>query len=75
MFWSRRRRKPLPAPQESSQEDIERAKREAAAARDQLHRVQEQEPGVETAAEKLTRVRRENNIGPRFWDAVSQRRA
>ena len=75
MFWSRRHRKARPAPQGSSPEDIERARREAEAARMQLHQVEAQAPRVETAAEKLTRIHRENNIGPRFWAAVGQRRA
>ena len=75
MFWSRRHRKTPPAPKGSSPEDIERAKREADAARAQLHQVEAQAPQVETAAEKLVRIHRENNIGPRFWAAVGQRRA
>lgn len=75
MFWSRRHRKTPPAPKGSSPGDIERAKREAKAARDMLHQVEAQAPKVETAAETLTRMHRENNIGPRFWAAVGQRRA
>jgi len=79
VFWSRRRhRRPAPVPDppaETTQENIERAKEEARSARDQLRKVELQAPAVETAAEKLQRIQRENNIGPRFWEALGQRRA
>jgi hypothetical protein len=75
VFWSRRRHRTPPAPQGSTPEDVERARREAQRAREQLHRVEAQAPQAESAAETLTRLRRENNIGPRFWAALGQRRA
>jgi hypothetical protein len=40
-----------------------------------LHQVEARKPEVETAAEELIRFHRENNIGPRFWAAMGQRRA
>jgi hypothetical protein len=56
-------------------EDIERAAQEAERSRATLHRVQAQTPEVETTAQHLERKLRENNIGPRFWAALGERRA
>lgn len=76
MGWIRKRRHPrVPPPVGPTPAEIELAAREAAAARHQLNRVEAQAPEVETKAQGLERRLRENNIGPRFWAALGEKRA
>lgn len=78
MAWIRRRRKAQrrpAAPVGPTPAEIERAAQEAERSRATLHKVQAQTPEVETTAQHLERKLRENNIGPRFWAALGERRA
>lgn len=74
MWWHRHKRKPRPAPRPARPEDLERARSEARRAHIQLENARSQDCEIEERAETMERLRRENNIGPKFWDAVSRRR-
>lgn len=74
MAWFRRRRSdhPLPPPPcPEVQRKIEQQNREA---KKQLHTVKQRDKEVIERAKEVNRIRKENHLGPRFWDAMGLHR-
>ena len=73
--WTRRKDAPIPDPPATPcPQELERARKAAQEAHQELEQVEAQTPAVEARAAKLEALRAENNIGPKFWKAVGERR-
>lgn len=74
MWWHRRKRRSRPPIRQACPGDLEQARQEARRAHVQLQNAQAQTGEIEERAKIMERLRKENSIGPKFWDAMGRRR-
>lgn len=74
MAWLRKRTEDDGARHLPEEEAIRRAEEELLRSEQQLQAVENRDGEVVSTAEALERIGRENNIGPRFFDALGIQR-